>query len=144
MTEQRVYTLIAAYGADPVRWPEDEREAAMALLDATPALRAILNEALTIDGFLDTNHHRQVLTPEAILAQLPAPGLIERIQRWGQRVLDWLTPSAPSDFWRPAVAAMVPLALGVAIGVGTAADSADWSTTEAYVFAPYVLEATDE
>lgn len=140
MNEQRVCTLIAAYGADSARWPEEERAAAAALVDATPALRTVMKEAQAVDAWLDGEPVSATLTLERILENLPMPGLGERIQWWVQRLLSWLTPTTLTDLWRPALAAAAPLALGITIGVNTLVKESDWSETEAYVFAPSQVE----
>ena len=36
MTEERFIQIVEAYGANPARWPETERAAAMAFADAYP------------------------------------------------------------------------------------------------------------
>jgi hypothetical protein len=49
MTPDRLQEILDAYGADPHRWPADERDAAAALLVATPALREAAGEAQRLD-----------------------------------------------------------------------------------------------
>ncbi len=52
MTKDRFTAILAAYGANPARWPEAEREAALAFLAANP--RAVrLAEAAQTDAWLD-------------------------------------------------------------------------------------------
>lgn len=53
MTDTRLQELLASYGADPARWPAPEREAALALLQASPAARALRDEAAALDAALD-------------------------------------------------------------------------------------------
>lgn len=53
MTPERFATLVDAYGADPKRWPDAERDAALAYLAATPAARALVDEAMKLDRMLD-------------------------------------------------------------------------------------------
>jgi hypothetical protein len=45
-------TLLDAYGADPARWPDAERDAAMAMINADPTLAARRDEAAVLDGLL--------------------------------------------------------------------------------------------
>lgn len=45
--------LLDVHGADPGRWPAQEREAALALVEAEPAARALLDEARALDAALD-------------------------------------------------------------------------------------------
>ena len=51
MTETRALEIIAAYGADPARWPAAER-AALRALAARPAVAAALVNAAALDGLL--------------------------------------------------------------------------------------------
>lgn len=53
MDRTRVLEIIAAYGADATRWPQDERAAAEALLVEDPALRGELAAAAALDAELD-------------------------------------------------------------------------------------------
>lgn len=48
MTPERIRALVEAYGADPRRWPDGEREAARGAADAP-----LLAEARALDAFLD-------------------------------------------------------------------------------------------
>ena len=53
VTIDRVLELIAAYGALPAAWPEDERAAAIEILKADPdRFAAALDEAYALDTFL--------------------------------------------------------------------------------------------
>jgi len=69
MTPERFRTIVAAYGSDARRWPQDERAAAEAWAQAHPrdALEA-LDEAAELDAWL----MRDAVAP-------PAPALVERI-----------------------------------------------------------------
>jgi hypothetical protein len=53
MTSKRVSELIAAYGAAPEKWPEQERAAALAMLDRDAALRSELRQMAALDAALD-------------------------------------------------------------------------------------------
>jgi hypothetical protein len=48
----RLAEVLAAYGADPARWPESEQAGLLALVESTPELRALLAEAREIDQVL--------------------------------------------------------------------------------------------
>ncbi len=52
MSEDRFTTILDAYGANPSRWPEAEREAAIAFISANPHATG-LAEAEQTDGWLD-------------------------------------------------------------------------------------------
>ena len=52
MTEERLKSLLAAYGGDPARWPLGEREAALSLLQTSAAARSAADEARALDAVL--------------------------------------------------------------------------------------------
>jgi len=73
VSADRFKTIVDAYGADPARWPDAERDAALALLAVDPRAVAWLDEARALDdllavGFepadmeLDEDQHARVLT----------------------------------------------------------------------------------
>jgi len=52
MDATRLKRLIEAHGADPQRWPPDERAAALALLESSPEAQALVAEARRLDALL--------------------------------------------------------------------------------------------
>ena len=66
MTTHRLQEILDAYGADPARWPAEERDAAAALLARTPALRT---EAARLDALLDATS----------AVDEPSPALVARV-----------------------------------------------------------------
>ncbi|MDA0341333.1 MAG: hypothetical protein O3B74_07020, partial [Proteobacteria bacterium] len=52
MNETRLLAIIEAYGAEPNRWPEEERAAALALAEHSPAAHQALADAATLDSLL--------------------------------------------------------------------------------------------
>ena len=54
VTPKRVREIIAAYGADPARWPAAERTAALAILRDDAELSALLQDARRLDAALDS------------------------------------------------------------------------------------------
>lgn len=121
MTEDRILELIDAYGADPMRWPAEERAEAQSLMAATddPRLRVALAEARTLDDLLalasvpDISHETQ----ERLRIDAAAP--VSPIARL-QRLLDW-----PGPIWQPAGALAAALVLGIWVGVANPDASAD-------------------
>lgn len=83
MTFERFEDLAAAYGGEIARWPEDEREAARALLAVYPErLGAVLAEGAALDRLLDL---APVQRPDAallgrLIAAAPRPAHTAR--RW--------------------------------------------------------------
>ncbi|SAL71435.1 hypothetical protein AWB71_04366 [Caballeronia peredens] len=69
MTPERFRHITEAYGASPERWPAQERDAALALIDSGDARAlAALAEARSLDGLLDAH-----------AVPLPRPELARRI-----------------------------------------------------------------
>lgn len=105
----RFEVLLDAYGADPERWPEAERAAALALLQRDPDARAMRAQAARIDALLGL---AEPVEPSPalvarILAAAPAPAGAKR------RPLSFLRPRA-AHAWRY-VAAAAPLAAAAAL-----------------------------
>jgi anti-sigma factor RsiW len=82
----RFETLVAAYGATPARWPEDERAAAEAFAQADPRAGALLAEADTIDALLFA--HR-VAEPSRTLRTMVIEGAPRRRRLAGRARLWW-------------------------------------------------------
>lgn len=53
MTPSRFAEILEAYGAAPQRWPEAERDAALALVERSAEIRAQLSRAAALDTALD-------------------------------------------------------------------------------------------
>jgi hypothetical protein len=73
MTEERARTILLTYGAQPARWPAEEREALRAMIEA-PTLRAALAEAKALDAALASAAADAGFTPDlkaAIMAHAP-------------------------------------------------------------------------
>jgi len=74
MDRTRFEALLEAYGADPRRWPEAERAAAVAFASAHPEMGAVAAEAARLDAVLDagrTEARGSDLLQARILAALP-------------------------------------------------------------------------
>lgn len=52
MTLERLAELLTAYGADAARWPEAERDAALALIEGSATARMALAETRALDALL--------------------------------------------------------------------------------------------
>lgn len=76
MNARRLAELLDVYGADPQRWPEDERAAAETLLATSPELRARAETAASLDALLDA----------APAAPAPSAALRDRILASAPRV----------------------------------------------------------
>ena len=83
MKAERLHELADAYGADLRRWPASERAFAESLLAADPSLKAVLDEAATLDALLNA---APAPVPSAaltarILAAAPKPKARGRLGR---------------------------------------------------------------
>lgn len=107
--------IVDRYGAAPESWPASVRAACQQLLSEDALARELLQQQRRLDMLLDA-----VPVPEF-------PGLESRIQNQPlpprsrslvDTVLEWLFPSnAPGkQFWRPAMAACLPLVVGIVVG----------------------------
>ncbi|MCF6328740.1 MAG: hypothetical protein L3J02_02935 [Henriciella sp.] len=118
-TVERVLDLIEAYGADPGAWPDGERDAAQAVIDAQPeTFAAALSDARAVDAALtrETVPEPASALAAAILKHAPtAPGA----QTSG---LGWLRDIIfPQGARWPATAALASLIMGIAGGYAYAA-----------------------
>ena len=116
MNIEQLQQLIERYGGNAILWPEDEREAALTLINKSDAARQLLVEAAQLDALLNSYHipedpaGRQRMM-RRILDQV-TPG-------WPERLLAWLTPDPGRlnrSIWRPALAAALPLVIGMTLG----------------------------
>ena len=110
MNRERFEQILDAYGADPRRWPETERAAALAFRDAHAGEEAIaLGEARQLDALLDVA--REAPAPSDLLAA---------------RVLK-SAPKHAGVGWKPiaALAACAVLGVVAGFGMGSLAPAAD-------------------
>lgn len=117
MTMDRFEALVAAYGGDPLRWPEAERVAAQMLAARDGAAARLLAEAEALDRLLDEAPAAAVNAALAarILAARPQPAIGDRLRAlWSD-----LFGGAPA--WAPALG----LVAAVALGTGVQAAAAD-------------------
>ena len=147
---ERAETLLRAYGADPERWPESERQAMQRTLSQSPELQAIAFAQEIVDQRLSASSVATSLAVEDVLAQLDtlpnqetAPSLPSTAGPSGSSWFDDFVAGVLASWWRPAVAACAPLALGVALGVSDIGMSEDWQSSEQYLFAPGYEESID-
>lgn len=52
MDRTRACEIIATYGADPARWPDEERASLLAAIQADPTLQRQVDEAAALDAML--------------------------------------------------------------------------------------------
>lgn len=111
----RLKQLLAAYGADPARWPESERTEARDLLAGSPEARQELRKAAELDALLDSAS----MPP-------PSPALMAAIlaKTPGAAQSGWLASLWPfGPLWKPASALLLAGALGIATGLWLPSES---------------------
>jgi hypothetical protein len=139
----RAELLLSAYGANPLRWPADERDAMHAALQQWPELEDLAVGERVLDTQLSASAIPNLLSVDAVLAHIDAypqaHGLSSPVtairsawadkhrERNGARTWQW---------WQLALAACVPLVLGLSLGLSIVEESDDWQGSEQYLFAP--------
>lgn len=118
MDQTRFSALVAAYGADPKRWPDADRPGALAFMASQPAIaRELKADAGELDVLL-----------EAARAAPPSAGLAGQILAAGQAQ----TRFAPQ--WAR-LAAVLALSAGLGLGWGGASLSGGGQGEAAYALA---------
>jgi len=130
MTPDRLLTLIDAYGADPLSWPEDERASAVALLDAEPErFAAALADARALD--VSFAAAPPIDSPPGlasrIIASAPQPSELAQTSLL-DRLKSWLLPDG--QVW-PAAVTAASMLIGVMIGYGAIGADTSAPTSEA-------------
>jgi hypothetical protein len=141
MNRQRFEALLAAYGGRESGWPEEEREAALALLASDSRAREQLLQAEALDRQLDAYEPASVDLAPRIMAAIPEARLA--------RFLGWLFPGGSGSLLRPAMAGAMPLVLGFTIGfLGVlqlpGQEVADWESQERALLAPMSEESWND
>lgn len=127
LSDERIFDLIGAYGADPSAFPEAEQAAAARRIAAAPGLfAAALEEARRLDSLLEMVPEVDVPASlrDSLLASAPKQKKVSRFEGGFGRFL-------PS--WLPA-GAVASLVMGVLIGVNVSLPasvaSAETNTTD--------------
>jgi hypothetical protein len=129
MNQQRFEQLVACYGADERRWPEEERQAAAAWAKSSPQAAALLQEARVVDGWLDQvpGLEPSAAARRAVLQAAPVPRV-----SWAERLDRWAAGLWPLGHnWQPVGALALAAVLGLATGVAMPANEAEQEVYEA-------------
>lgn len=113
----RLATLLDAYGADPQRWPEPERDAALALLRASEPARILQRAAAALDAKIDAwavPPHSAALRAAVIASAPPHRG-------WRQGLTDLWRDLGGWQLAGPAFAASLALGALLPMWLGDAA-----------------------
>jgi hypothetical protein len=68
----RAKEILNAYGAEPERWPEDERGDLLQLLARSPELQALRKSASQLDDLLDEWQPEVINHTDILVGSLPA------------------------------------------------------------------------
>jgi len=107
LSNDRFHDLIAAYGADPERWPAGERSGAVKCLVESETVRTAWREAAELDGGLDS------LTDVDVSPEL-TEGVIALAATTDPQNAD-TTPGVLHHVLPYAVAAAIALVVGIAV-----------------------------
>lgn len=141
ITTERVFELIETYGAEPGAWPEDERDAGVALLASEPETFATaLDEARALDALLmsEALPEPSPALADAILAAAP----VAPPERKG--VLSSLGAMIfPQGARWPAGAALASLMMGLVGGYAYASTGAGYDQVEDAYYAAFGYDTND-
>jgi hypothetical protein len=114
MDEAELARLVAIYGGEIPRFPEEYQAAARHLLAHSNTARQIQQTALNLDNLLDTV---KIPPPSSLLRQRILRAARAATPDIWQRLWQWAIGTTPTEYlWRPAVTLLLPLLLGVTIG----------------------------
>jgi hypothetical protein len=114
MTLTEFTQLLEIHGADSGNWPSAQRQAMLSLARDNSEAGDILSEFQRMDGLLATMEAPKFAGLGARIADQDLP---QRQAGLMDRLLNWLLPlEAGSSLWRPALAACLPLFVGVIVG----------------------------
>jgi hypothetical protein len=136
----RAKEILNAYGAEPKRWPEDERGDLLQLLAQSPELQALRKTASQLDDLLDEWQPEVTRQTAILVGSLPAQ--TQPKQRWADQLAAAFVPGLLG--WRQAALAAAPLTLGFIWGLSGEPPSDDWSEAEFLIFNSPMEVLTDE
>ena len=118
MTLERFARVLDAYGASAERWPDDERGAALTLLERSAEARAARDVAARLDGLLD-----------GVPAAAPSDRLVARVLAGAANPASGRASGPlrrPASVARPRAARRVLTGIGAAVTLAAAASLALW------------------
>lgn len=136
---ERVLEIIAAYGAQPFAWPEDERDAAEALIEAEPARFA---DAIAAARMLDEAlASEQILDPSPMLAEKILSAAPIKAQTRAGWLADVRRALFPQGVRWPAGAALASLAMGLVGGYAYASTGAVYDEADQALYTAFGYDA---
>jgi hypothetical protein len=138
----RLAEILAAYGADPARWPAAERDRLLAHVEAAPELQALLAEAREIDQVLARAKAPRV--PAGALARLLAEAARHKPQP-SVIPFDQARARPRSSIWSWGAAAALAASFGLGIFLGTTNFAARFDSSDVVeIDDPIVLTGIDD
>ena len=116
ITLDRLHVVLEAYGAEPGRWPAEERAGAIALIESSAEARALFEDAAALDDLLDRSSVPAV-SPAHVrrVRRMESPPRHWRIAAILGAIGDWLQPGSRFAWQRAVAAAAV---IGLVAGIG--------------------------
>lgn len=132
MSADRLNELLDSYGADPANWPEEDRGLAHLLrLPQGARETSAFREAQRTDKLLERlqaedREQRDMARTVGNIMAATAPQRTRQGKPPGASLVDWLFPEAAlARLLRPALAASLPLLVGVAVGLAAPFETYD-------------------
>ena len=153
MNLQRFNQIINAYGAKIESWPLEERHEAAEFMQRNIEARDLIKAEILLDQQLDDYSLRDIdanrltnnivttiaaQTQSDLQSELRLKKEPTTLSGFLDRLLDWLLPIEPIQFWRPALAASLPLIVGGLLGMTidtSQLDSSDYWEDELEIMA---------
>ena len=143
----RLRVVIEAYGADHNNWPLEDQQQFSDLYLNEEELSELRADATAVDNWLLQSRIESKLDADGLAARVLAARLGSRTMTHEVRapnndsgVTDRLLELLTGSFWRPVVAASMPLAIGLVLGATTLSPESDWMMAEQFAFALVVEE----
>lgn len=115
MTVDKFNDILETFGCDSRHWPESDRETCLQLMAENPQAKDLFERHLLLASNLD-----QLQVPDfpGLEQRVLSQNLPPRAQGILDRFVNWLLPAADSGsrLWRPALAACLPLVMGIVVG----------------------------
>jgi hypothetical protein len=113
----RFKVMVEAYGANPDKWPVEERMDTLRFLKTSHKAKAFFDIQDKLDQQLNKTYDEEVNLAHLSLGILDALSKLNSTQdsifeKW----LGWLIPTDTTTMWKPALAAVLPLAMGITYG----------------------------
>lgn len=115
----RLKRLLEAHGAEPRRWPEGERAAALDLLAGSPAARAALEAAARLDGLLGGVAPEDPVATAALRARIAALAATPARRAAPRGWSGWsIGPWPVRRLWPQAMGLVAAAVIGFVVGIG--------------------------